>query len=155
MNVENYDPQGEQSQARKSGGGKLLKIGGCGCLVLLLLCGGGIGYFVYKLKPSIQMMQESISMVQESEAVKAKLGNPITITQQAFPKQSVEDGTQRMEYEMPISGPNGSGTMHLKVEVNGIQLERRELYVDVDGEKIDLINSAEFKLDIDDGAGGD
>ena len=122
-----------------------LWFGGCGCLVVLLLCGGGIAALAVPAMGVFQAISEAQSMAQESAEVQAAIGSPVEF---GPPAQS-QDG-QTITYEFPMTGPDGSATLTMKMQVSFSASENQEVVVELeDGTKIDLLNSEEFNLDIE------
>ena len=163
MNVEaNYDQPVEL--AKPSKGPKVLKWLGCGCLVLILLCGGGIG--VAWVFMGEQMMagfeagkiyQVAIEEAQVSPALIEKLGEPVKPDSlMIIPTASEEDGKNFMTYKVPFSGANGKATVVIKICAQPGSVARTEFFAETaDGEKIDLDDDGGLKLNIDDSGGDD
>jgi hypothetical protein len=132
----------------KSGKKKWL-IGGCGCLSLIaILCiaGGGLLFIKYG-KPVFDLMEETNNLVENSPQVQNVLGAPIEL---GTPSQSQGDEPGVLLISIPVSGPNGAGTVKYRIRFDG-KWVREELYLEFEGERIDLDLEKEFDLDIDEG----
>ncbi len=152
MNFEETENRGYE-EPKKSGRG-WFACGGIGCILLLLVCGGGIGLAIMFGMPVANTLIEANTMGSSNEKVAAALGSPVTIGQ---PVQRTAEGNN-VGLDFPISGPKGSGTMKLDLEWKSWnKWEMTSLTVEVkDGETIDVLNSDEFKLpNIDDGMEGE
>lgn len=147
MNIEQNDQVYEQP--KKSGKG-LFACGGIGCILLLLVCGGGIGLMVYMMMPVFSIMQEAQTLAAENPQVIAALGEPITFGQPQQESQNNETGEVTMS--IPASGPNGSATVRFSMKFAGMTFEKSAHTVELeDGRVIDLMGDGGFDLDIDDG----
>ena len=146
VNNINSDATAEKT---KSGSGKWWLFGGCGCLMVLLLCGGGIAIVAMPAMSVFQIMAEAQTQAQESERVQEALGTPID-----FGPPAQTSSGQQITFSIPISGPDGQGTLRVEAKVNGltdIQTTVSKVELD-DGTEIDLLSDAEdISLDIDDG----
>ncbi len=135
----------------KSGGKKWL-IGGCGCLTLLaIVCIGG-GAFVWMQvgKPFYDFLNENVVFIQDSEVVQDSLGTPIE-TGAPQTSSSTENGVASIELRIPASGPKANGTVVLKGKYEEGVWVREDLYLEIEGERIELDPDAAFQLNIDDG----
>ncbi len=108
-----FDPNA-QSPPKKSN--RWLLFGCLGCGGLLLICGGvgaGFFYWAYNLGINNDGVKMAKSMAESSPEVQTAVGSPITF---GFPK-NVEQQNQKIHYEIPMSGPNGSATLIADVRV--------------------------------------
>ena len=145
-------PMGHMEQ--KSSGKKWLLFGGCGCLAVLLLCGGGIGATYWFVgRPAVAFMAETMSLAKNSQAISDALGDPVEINEQPSFAQSTEDGKQIMEYRFNISGSETSGVLIVKASMGqNFQWTRESMILELeDGTEIDVDPDAELQLDIDTG----
>lgn len=117
---------------------------GCGCLLLPVLlvgaCVGGLGYLVSSRVDTDTVFAHATEMVEAHPEVRARLGTPIEIGWFGANTTITVDGDGgEAEYDRPISGPDGAGTMHVEaVRVDGEwRIER--LVVRIDGETIDVL----------------
>ena len=129
---------------------KLWIYGGLGCFGLMgLVCIGCTvaGYFA--LKPVIEFTAQNTSYVQTSEKAQAELGSPITLSNVS---QS-QDGAGGLEIRGTATGPKGSATYVIEAQIEGITPVRKGIYLEIDGERIDLDPDAELSFEVDDGSG--
>ena len=75
MNIEQNDQAYEQP--KKSGKG-LFACGGIGCILILLLCGGGVGLIAYMVMPVFGLLAEAQTLAESNVAVQQAIGEPIT-----------------------------------------------------------------------------
>lgn len=95
------------------------KIIGCGCLALVavaILAGAGIFFGVTKVLKSNAPYTDAITAVESNPAAIAALGEPIKPG--LFPSGSIStnNGEGEVDFKIPVSGPNGKGTIHVKGE---------------------------------------
>lgn len=137
-----------QDQKPKSGALKWI-LGGCGCLGLLaVICVGGVAYYIGPLmQDTIGIMNETTSMAKSSTVVQEALGSPVEIT--GGPRQS-QDGNN-MTFEVDVTGPNGSGTVYTKATIDTAsrRIERTEIYLEFEGQRLDLNIEDEFNLEVE------
>lgn len=153
MNFEETQNKGYEEPPTKSRRG-WFACGGIGCILLLVVCGGGLGLGFMMLMPVLKSMTHANTLVSSDEKVIAALGSPVTIGQ--FGQQRPEGNKVGLDF--PVTGPKGSGTMKLDLEWKSWnKWEMTSLTVEVkDGETIDVLNSGEFDLpNIDDGMDGE
>ena len=133
----------------KSGKKKWL-IGGCGCfgLIALLCAAGGVFLWIQFGKPLVDLMNENQVLVENSAEVQNLLGTPITT---GAPAQSRGDDPSVIQLSTPVSGPKGSGTVQMRFRFDGKTWQREELYLEFDGQRIELEPEKELELEIDDG----
>ncbi len=150
MNVEdNYDST--QEEPRKSGKG-LFACGGIGCILLLLACGGGIAAVFTMAMPLVNRLNEAQAMVSENDQVIEALGDDLTFGQPS--QRTKQDGDQvKIEMDLPVSGSKASGTAKMILGWKSFSTwDLESLKVETeDGQTIDVLNSSEFNLDVDDG----
>ena len=113
----------------------------------MVVCGGG-GYYFYAtfMKPALDLTFENIQIAQESEKVKEMIGDPVTLGSPT----STQNG-QQLEMSIPVSGPNGNGTVTFTATLNqeDFTWTRDESYLEFNGEKIDIDPDANTSLDIE------
>ena len=121
----------------------LLGIGG-GLLAIVLLCAGIIGagvFGVFAIIKNSQPYEESLRRAQTSVEVQRLLGEPIeagTMVQGNF-DLSNDEGEADISYS--ISGPDGSGTVHVAGKKSGgpWEYDRMDVKMDQTGEVVDLM----------------
>lgn len=129
---------------------KLWIFGGLGCFGLIgLICIGFIVAGIMAAKPTLDFMNENISYIESSSEVAEALGAPITVA----PAQPTQDSNNpgALIFRGNVSGSQGAGTYVIEAKMNGVTPEREAIYLEVDGERIDLDPDALYELDIDDG----
>ena len=131
---------------KKSGALKWI-LGGLGCIGLLIaLCIGGSVYMTYR---GVQMVTsnpaylEARATLESSEALGNAVGNPVTVGEPVN-IQTTQGERIGFTYQVPVSGPNGSGTA--EISVNGKPFSEdwklESLKVTVDGEEVPLDGSS-------------
>jgi len=130
--------------AKKSGGSKWILI-----LVLVLVviglpicaCGGCIASVLYGVTGMIKGSEPyrvAVERAEQSPEVRARLGEPVTAGMLVTGNINLENSNGECDLQIPLSGPNGSGTL----TVRGSQIQGEwtydEMSVEIDGEKIDL-----------------
>ena len=130
---------------------KLWIFGGLGCLGLIGLCCVGVvigGYFLGK--PTLDFMNENKNFVESSPKVQEVLGSPVTA---GPPSQPVANPNVpgSMTFRGRADGPNASGEYVIEAKMEGVTPVRQKIYLEVDGETIDLDPEAMFDISIDDG----
>jgi len=134
----------------RSSGKKWFACGGIGCILVLLLCGGGIAGIVAMIWPAVNTIaQEVPAKLMESQPLIDAVGEPITV---GTPVQKGQEGEAVIIFQYPVSGPEGSGTATANVRWKSFsEWSIDSLTVDVDEQTIDVLASEEVELDIDDG----
>ena len=125
----------------------LLWVGGCGCLIIILVCGGGIFGLIYWSMSFAETFNNAQAMARESQAVQDALGEDLTFGE--TPAQSQDpDNPGLITFSFPVSGSKGEGELLITVEF--FQNETKSIVVQLeDGTEIDVMASEEFNLDID------
>lgn len=106
----------EIEEQKKTPVGKII---GCGCLVLVvigLLGGAAIFFGITKALKSNAPYREAIAATESNPAAIAALGEPIKPG--LIPSGSIHigDGEGEVNFEIPVSGPKGKGTIHIRGE---------------------------------------
>ena len=127
---------------------KLWIFGGLGCFGLIgLVCiGCAVSLFLLS-KPTLSFMNENKAIVESSEQVKEIVGSPVTI---GAPKVD-NSKAPKIIIRSSISGPKASGIYVLEGTIDGVTPVRDAIYLEIDGEKIDLDPDAMFNFEVDDG----
>ncbi len=132
---------------KKKGGALKWILGGLGCFGLLALCCfGGLAYFGYqgvKMVTSNPAYLEARATLESSEALGNAVGNPITLGEPTNVQTRQNGERMGMTYELPVSGPNGSGSASISVEGKPFSDDwtLESLSVNVGGEDIPLNGS--------------
>ena len=125
----------------KKGKSKLWIFGGIGCLLLSLLCIGGIGIIAYTasgpIMAAIAEMDAGEALIQSSPEVQAEVGTPVSIQRTA-----TDNSNQTIIVKGNVSGPDGNGTysVNLKADATeeGISFKTESITVDVNGKTIEV-----------------
>lgn len=135
-------PVGHATTPKKSGALKWI-LGGVGCFGLLgLLCLGGVGYMGYlglQVINSNAGYLEARATIESSAAVGEATGNPVEVGSYTnVANQQGAGGEMSISYDVPVSGPNGTGSAH--IEVSGVPYSEDwtvdVLEVEVNGQKV-------------------
>ena len=129
---------------------KIWIFGGLGCLGLIgLICIGFIVAGVFVGKPMFEFMNDNQAFIESSDEVAEALGAPITATT----PQPIQDPNNpgALTFQGEVSGANGTGTYVIEATMNGVTPVRDAIYLEFNGEKIDLDADAMFEIDVDDG----
>lgn len=130
---------------KKSGAFKWLLIGGVGCLLVMLLLGGGcIGtiFFALSKAKDSQIYKQSLQQAQANPQVQAALGTPIeggTPTQFNF---NYNNGVENGNIVYAVQGPKGSGTVTAAGSASGGTWTFTTLAVNAGGQNINLLVQA-------------
>ena len=113
-----------------------------GCLVIvLLLFGGCVAQFsgVYGMVKDTGAYTQAIERVRSNPDAVAVLGTPVTTGWMLEGRVDDRGATGTADYSVPVSGPRGSGTLHIEARKSGGRWTFRELrLVPDDGPPIDL-----------------
>lgn len=116
---QNQPPMGHVPP-KKSGGALKWILGGLGCFGLITaLCLGGFGYMGYRAYQDMTgntAYLDARATIESSEAIGEAVGNPVTVGQPTGLNQSQQGQRITIVYDVPFSGPNGSGMAEIKVE---------------------------------------
>ncbi len=135
------DPQPQQ---RKIGCGCIAAIVAAVSLVVLLLCGGfvvGILTFVFGMIKSSQPYSEAITKARASPVVVEALGEPVETGFFVSGNIEITGSSGHADLAIPISGPNGSGTIYVVAEKSGGEWTYRTLAVAInDADRVNLLD---------------
>lgn len=113
-----------------------------GCLLPLLMCGGGIAaifFGVASVLESSDVYVQSVAAARANPEVVKLLGEPIN---GSFPGGNLEvnNGVGKADLRVPISGPKGKGTVHSVASKDGgpWKYEKMEFTAEASGQQIDL-----------------
>ena len=117
--------------------------GGCGCCLGLIILpfalmtlGIGGAFFAFR---NVGIQDEAMDRLRSSPAVVQALGEPIEMGWMMSGSINLENDGGDADYSMPVSGPNGKGRMYVDASRFGGEWRFDELYVVVDGERIDVV----------------
>lgn len=152
MNVEEMNPNYEQPA---KSGKSWFACFGIGCVVLFLLCGVGsaVAWFTFgqQMMDVYNIQKQAVATAMESDKVQEKLGdNIVPVFEILLPEQS-EDGDAKITLnKMKLKGSLAEGVLFFEIRIEkGQPPEQTKLYIEIDGEVIDLLNSDEFNLEIE------
>jgi len=129
---------------------KLWIYGGLGCFGLIgLVCVGCVVMITFAARPQLQFMAENKAFIETSQEVKDVVGSPITVGDLGPPAATGAPG--ELEFRGSVSGPNGDATYVVIAKLEGLTPVRQEIYLEFDGEKIDLDPDAMFNFEVNDG----
>lgn len=146
MEFENQ-PSADVVVAQPRSGGKKWILGGCGCLLVIVVACGGAGLWGYLtfMRPAMAFVTENIAYAESSPAVEERIGSPVTT---GAPSTSQQD--RQMTIRLPVSGPQGQGTIVIQGTIqDDFSWKRDDIYLEIDGERIALDPDAEFDIDIE------
>ena len=128
------------------GSGKKWIFAGCGCLLVIgLICGGCIGMGAYFGSGVISFTLDNTAAVQSSRKVQEIVGTPVAVS----PPRSTQHN-RAITLEFDVSGPNGTGKVTVVGTMNDdFSVTRDEIYLEFDGQRIDLDPDAELDLNIE------
>lgn len=137
---------GAQPPVKKSGFLKFLVIGGIGCLLVVLLLGGGcIGALFMGLKASKNhpVYIQSIKAVQDNPEAQKLLGTPIEGGTPTSFNFSTNTSGQTGSVTYSVTGPNGSGEVKVAGQAAGANWQFATMTLTVNGQTIDLLAKSE------------
>jgi hypothetical protein len=124
---------------------KLPLLLGCGCLAVLILCGGGFAGLLAVVSGAIKSSgayQGAMTQARASAAVTAALGTPIEEGFMPTGNVQVQNDSGNANLIISISGPKGAGTVHAVATKSGGQWSYSTLTVEVEGgESLDLLSA--------------
>lgn len=139
------DPTQVQSENRAAvKKGVLFGCGGCGLFIAVILgfvaC---ILLIVFTSMKSTDAYAEAVTRAKASVRVKTELGEPLETGWFTSGSVNVNGAGGHANLNIPLSGPKGSGTLHLEADKRSGQWHFRVLTVTVDGsgKEIDLLNT--------------
>ena len=86
-----------------------------GCLLPILLCGGGVAglvLVVFKAIRSSDIYVESLDRASRNAEVRERLGEPVVSKWWLSGNVNTKNGSGDADIRIPISGPKGDGTIH-------------------------------------------
>lgn len=119
---------------------------GCTFTTAVLILIASFGMFEM-MKRSITY-QEAVERVQNDATVKLALGEPIQPGWWVWAKVDVGDDFGTADITIPISGPNGKGTIYAKGDKTGTQRRwdwvKLEVAIEGQDRRIDLLGQVEY-----------
>jgi len=112
-------------------GNKVWIFAGVGCLLVALLCMGGLGVVGYLGMGVAAEMTAAQDSIANSPAVQAELGSPLEIQP---PAQSTRG--QEVILSGDVSGPEGSGTYSITFSAEGASIKTKSITVEANGKTI-------------------
>lgn len=107
-------PIGGAAMPPKKSGNKIWLFGGIGCLLLSLLCVGGIGIGTYMaagpIMEALATVDAAEAQIQSSPEVQTELGTPVVIA-----RTTTDSNQQSMIVGGDVSGPQGNGTYKIEL----------------------------------------
>lgn len=116
-------------------------VGGClGFLVVLILFIGSIFYGVTAALEESQPYEYALKTINQDEEIISALGLPIEKDGMIQGSYNNTNGSKTADMKIPISGPNGSGTLFVKATGKDDNWVYHEIRVEIkDDETIDLL----------------
>ncbi|MCE7973095.1 MAG: hypothetical protein DYG92_02035 [Leptolyngbya sp. PLA1] len=93
-----------------------------GVLVVLLLAGGGVTWFVFQIFAMLRShpaAQQGVAIAQADPQVIAAIGQPITLGPIAGGNIGVRNGVQVADLQLSLRGPKSKGTLWLRATASG------------------------------------
>lgn len=103
-------------QPKKTSPGKIVAFVGCGCLGLILLIVAGVAVLFFGVTGAIKKStpyEETLALVQSHPQAIEVMGEPIKAGSWFSGNISINNGVGEASMSIPLSGPKGSGTMHV------------------------------------------
>ncbi|WP_271406354.1 cytochrome c oxidase assembly factor Coa1 family protein [Tenacibaculum soleae] len=112
--------------------GWVVPVGGCGCgcigLILLFVFGIGAAFFgISEIITNATPVEHAIKQAEKNEKVRSFLGEPIEKNGIPSGNISINNDEGDVDFSIPISGPNGKGTLI----VRGIRTNGEWIYEDL------------------------
>jgi len=142
-------------QPKKKGGCFGCSWGGvipAGCLGALLLCGGGVGgffYFVINVIKQTPIYAESVQKAKDNAEVQAVLGTPISEGWMIQGKVNVVNNSGNADFTIPLTGPKGSGNIHVVATMTNGKWSYNSLTVVTETKEINLLTNKAGEKDPD------
>ena len=113
------------------------------------------GVFFWVGKPTMEFMNENLTLARSSQAIKEALGEPIELDENPNVANETVGGRPLLECRYRIKGPDASGELVIRAIMNeNFVWDRESMILELeDGTEIDVDPDAELNLEID--FGGD
>ena len=130
---------------------KLFIFGGLGCLGLIgLVCIGFLAVGIIFGGPAIAFINENIVQIEASPEVADALGAPVKVGQPQTNRDP--NNPNGMIFRGTVAGTERNGTYVIEATMESGKLVREAIYLEVEGQTIDLDPEAMFDVEVDDGA---
>jgi hypothetical protein len=116
-----------------------------GCLVPLLLCGGGVAgvvYIAFKAMRSSAVYTEAVSRATSNPEVRQRLGEPVVPKWWLSGNIKTENGEGFANIRIPIAGPKGSGTIYAVARQRTDRWQYETLEVEIGDDRINVLESS-------------
>ena len=114
-----------------------------GCLTLIIIFVVFIGTVIYGVSSAIEGSEPyeyALEQINQDEKMIELLGSPIEKTGIGQSNFSWTNGKKSAEMHIPIAGPKGSATLHVKATGEGDTWNYEEIRVEInEGENMDLL----------------
>ena len=144
MNIQQSDSL-EQPPPQRSWWGRNWKwVVPLGCLTPLVLCGGCVALivgFVFGMLKNSWAYSEGLELVRHNKTVVEKLGEPIETEWLISGSIHVTGPAGDAQLEIPLSGPNSSGTLYVVAHrlAGQWEFDRAEVEIKGDPARVDLL----------------
>jgi hypothetical protein len=114
---------------------------GLGVVLSWVLCIGAFVFFIFGTMKSGDPYQQALVKIRASSAAQQALGSPIQDGWFVTGSLGVSGGSGNADMSIPVSGPKGSGTVHMvAIRYNGKWIiNKLELTVNGSGRRINLL----------------
>lgn len=130
------------ANTKKSGAGKWLVLGGCGCVLIGLLgCGGFVGLVfggVRTMMMKSESYEQAMEALSESQEAEDAVGAPFEPGWFFTGSVNVSNGLEAADYSFPVSGPNGSGRVTVRGTCERGECDFQRLELEAKGQRYDL-----------------
>jgi len=115
--------------------------GCCGCLILLMIMALGIAVLVFSLFKNSTVYQDAVEIATTDPAVIQQLGSPVKPGFFVSGNISTSGSSGDADFAIPVSGPQGTGTIFVVAEKSGGVWTFTTLAVKLgsDGERVNLL----------------
>ncbi|MEI6232190.1 MAG: cytochrome c oxidase assembly factor Coa1 family protein [Planctomycetota bacterium] len=118
-----------------------------GCFGSILLCGGfgaATMFGAMSIMKTSGAYTQAVATAKANPDVQKKIGTPMTEGFFTTGNVSTTNNTGNADLSIPVSGPNGSGTLHAVGTLNNGKWTYSVLDIEVGGEHIDLLNAEKY-----------
>ncbi|HVS31632.1 MAG TPA: cytochrome c oxidase assembly factor Coa1 family protein [Thermoanaerobaculia bacterium] len=114
-----------------------------GCLTPLLLLGGcvaGLVFVVFAAIRNTDVYTDALARAQNNPEVRQRLGEPVEPKWWMSGKVDVSNDGGEADFQIPISGPQGDGSVVVQATKSGGRWTYQQLYVRIGGDSINLLD---------------